>query len=99
MQAAFLVDRDSLAVVVDSSAEQDQVGLVLRVNSGNFIVHAEEQARLSGITVQCTLRGNLRKKLTYSTSGSQPRRVTKAKQPFDHDSVAVGDRVRFRRDR
>lgn len=83
---------------VDAVAEAglDQIGLVLKVNSGLFVVQALEQTTVRGGTILCTLRGNLRKKLTYSTSGSQPRRVTKAKQPFNHDNVAVGDRVRFR---
>lgn len=43
----------------------------------------------------CSLRGNLKKDFTYSTSGSMPRRVTRAKRQFTYDTVAVGDRVRF----
>ncbi len=75
---------------------EDSFGRVLRVNSGQFTVQVESGPLTLGKTFVCTLRGTLRKRLTYSTSGSQPRRVTKAKQPFNHDSVAVGDRVRFK---
>ena len=41
------------------------------------------------------LRGNLKKDLIYSTSGSNPRRVTNAKRPQTKDTVSVGDRVRI----
>jgi ribosome biogenesis GTPase len=80
----------------DSLAEPElHTGIILRVNSGLFAVQRSEPGSVPGDVVSCTLRGNLRKKFTYSTSGSQPRRVVKAKQPFNHDSAAVGDRVRF----
>jgi ribosome biogenesis GTPase / thiamine phosphate phosphatase len=70
-----------------------RTGIVLRVNSGLFAVqNAEAETGMAEVTL-CTLRGNLRKKLTYSTSASQPRRVVKAKQPMNMDVVAVGDRV------
>jgi ribosome biogenesis GTPase len=45
--------------------------------------------------VACTLRGNLRKKFTYNTSSSQPRRVVTSKRTQYADAVAVGDRVRI----
>ena len=70
-------------------------GIVLRVNSGLFAVQRDDCEVGTSEVVMCTLRGNLRKKLTYSTSGSQPRRVVKAKQPMSMDVVAVGDRVVF----
>lgn len=70
-------------------------GLVLRVDSGLYIVHADPDKNNSPQRVVCKLRGNLRKNLTYSTSASQPRRVTKAKLSINTDVVAVGDRVRF----
>jgi ribosome biogenesis GTPase / thiamine phosphate phosphatase len=70
-------------------------GLVLRVDAGQYIVHADPDKNNSPQRVACTLRGNLRKTLTYSTSASQPRRVMKAKRQNYTDVVAVGDRVRF----
>jgi len=70
-------------------------GLVLRVDSGLYIVHADPDKNNSPQRVVCKLRGNLRKNLTYTTSTSQPRRVMKAKRPINTDVVAVGDRVRF----
>ena len=76
-------------------AAEMRTGLVLKANSGQFLVQMEDHVNDSSPQIPCTLRGNLRKKFTYSTSGSQPRRVTKAKQPLNHDIVAVGDRVRF----
>lgn len=70
-------------------------GLVLKVHSGQYIVHADTDKESQPYTLPCTLRGNLKKKFTYSSSGSQPRRVTRAKQPLHSDVVAVGDRVRY----
>jgi ribosome biogenesis GTPase len=70
-------------------------GLVLKVHSGQYIVHADADKESQPHTLHCTLRGNLKKKFTYSSSGSQPRRVTRAKQPLHSDVVAVGDRVRY----
>lgn len=88
-------DRDIATVdrLPDSSGVRE--GLVLRVDSGLYIVHADPDKNNSPQRVVCKLRGNLRKNLTYSTSGSQPRRVMKAKRPLNTDVVAVGDRVRF----
>jgi ribosome biogenesis GTPase / thiamine phosphate phosphatase len=41
------------------------------------------------------LRGNLKKELVYSTSGSRPQRVESAKKRRDTDPIAVGDRVKI----
>jgi len=68
-------------------------GLVLRANSGQFVVQPNSPSVDASLQISCTLRGNLRKSLTFSTSGSNPRRVTKAKQSHNLDVVAVGDRV------
>ena len=70
-------------------------GVVLQVHSGQFIVHADADKEQHPRKLLCTLRGNLKKDFTFSTSGSNPRRVTRAKQPLSKDVVAVGDRVRF----
>jgi ribosome biogenesis GTPase len=76
-------------------AEGAHEGVVLKVHSGRYVVHADSDKDSSPHTLLCTLRGNLKKRFTYSTSGSQPRRVTRAKQSVNLDVVAVGDRVRF----
>ena len=70
-------------------------GVVLRAISGQYLVHADAEKESVPRLYRCSLRGNLKKDLTYSTSGSQPRRVTRAKRPLTKDTVAVGDRVRF----
>lgn len=72
-----------------------QEGIVLRANTGVYRVHADTEKDSHPRTFVCTLRGNLKKNFTYSTSGSMPRRVLQAKRPFIKDTVAVGDRVRF----
>lgn len=45
--------------------------------------------------IHCTLRGNLKKELHYSTSSSFAKRVTKAKRQHVTDTISVGDRVRY----
>jgi len=94
----------NLSPVSDDEAAQTEApldtiglreGLVLRVDSGQYIVHADPDKNNTPQRVACTLRGNLRKKLTYSTSTSQPRRVVTSKRSHHSDAVAVGDRVRF----
>ena len=74
-------------------------GIVLRAISGVYIVQpglSSTQDKVDHLPqLRCTLRGNLKKDFTFSTSGSMPRRVTRAKRPFTYDVVAVGDRVCF----
>ena len=82
------------AMALTSCAGQSHEGVVLKVYSGQFVVHLDIDKTDSLKTVDCSMRGNLKKNFTYSTSGSQPRRVTKAKRPVSTDAVAVGDRVR-----
>jgi ribosome biogenesis GTPase len=72
-----------------------QDGIILRANSGIYVVQSDTDKDSSPRKYNCTLRGNLKKTFTYSTSGSLPRRVTKAKRPLTPDTAAVGDRVRF----
>ena len=88
-------DRDIVVNGCQPAPAEVRDGLVLRVDAGQYIVHADPDKNNSPQRVTCTLRGNLRKNLTYSTSGSQPRRVTKSKRPINTDVVAVGDRVKF----
>ncbi|MEP6757004.1 MAG: ribosome small subunit-dependent GTPase A [Chthonomonadales bacterium] len=64
-------------------------GLVLSAISGLYIVQTGDQV------LDCSLRGNLKKNFTYSTSDSRAKRVTRAKHPHTNDTVAVGDRVRL----
>ncbi len=73
-------------------------GLVLKVHSGKYVVHADADKESRPHSLTCILRGNLKKQFTYSSSGSQPRRVTRAKQPLHSDTVAVGDRVLYTSD-
>jgi ribosome biogenesis GTPase len=103
------VDKENPAIVRKTSPETEiepvsidpapraamHQGLVLKVHSGQYVIHADADKESQPHTLNCTLRGNLKKKFTYSSSGSQPRRVTQAKQPLHSDVVAVGDRVRY----
>ena len=66
-------------------------GTVFRTHSGNYYV----QPLGGGPEIVCKLRGNLKKELVYSTSGSRPRRVDEAKKRRATDPLTVGDRVRF----
>ena len=65
-------------------------GTVFRTHSGNYYVQTED----AGVVV-CKLRGNLKKELVYSTSGSRPRRVDDAQKRRATDPLTVGDRVRL----
>lgn len=62
-------------------------GTVFRVNSGNYHVLTSQGELV------CKLRGNLKKELVYSTSGSRPRRVDSAHKRRSTDPIAVGDHV------
>ncbi|MBV9852436.1 MAG: ribosome small subunit-dependent GTPase A [Armatimonadetes bacterium] len=64
-------------------------GTVFRVQSGNYSVQTETHGVVVG-----KLRGNLKKELIYSTSGSRPQRVQQARKRRSTDPLAVGDRVR-----
>ncbi len=86
---------DNSILDIDSVDDGRYTGLVLRVNSGLFVVQQVNCSIVETPPVMCTLRGNLRKKFSYSTSGSQPKRVTQAKQPLNYDTAAVGDRVKY----
>ena len=70
-------------------------GIVLRAYNGAYIVQPAGDKDSRPVQIRCELRGNLKKDFTFSTSGSQPRRVTRAKRSFSYDVVAVGDHVRF----
>ena len=64
-------------------------GIVVRAGNGVYSVQS------NGQVMHCTLRGNLKKELQYSTSGSNPRRVTRAKRQWVHDTISIGDHVKY----
>ena len=63
-------------------------GVVVRAGRGLYTVHTD-----GGRIIPCRLRGNLKKTLTFSESGSRARHVEKAKKRAETNPVAVGDRV------
>jgi ribosome biogenesis GTPase len=63
-------------------------GIVLRAGRGVYTVQTD-----TGRTLPCSLRGNLKKNLTYPKSGNLRRRVEKVKKRAETDPIAVGDRV------
>ncbi len=63
-------------------------GIVLRAGRGLYVVQTE-----AGRVLNCQLRGNLKKSLTYTKSGSQHRRVERVRKLRETDPIAVGDRV------
>lgn len=63
-------------------------GVVLQAGRGLYTVQT-----LHGAVLTCRLRGNLKKTLTYSESGSHSRRVEKVRKLRETDPIAVGDRV------
>lgn len=81
----------------DRQRERQEIheGIVLRAIAGTYVVQADVDKESHPLRLNCVLRGNLKKRFTYSTSGSMPRRVTHAKRPLTTDTVAVGDRVRY----
>lgn len=64
-------------------------GIVLRRATGALHVQVGDRV------VTCRLRGNLKKELVFSTSGSRPQRVDRARRLAARGAVAVGDRVRI----
>ncbi len=80
---------------VETIADGLREGIVLRAIAGTYIVQPDTDKDSYPRPIRCSLRGNLKKRFTFSTSGSLPRRVQRAKRPFTTDTVAVGDRVRF----
>ena len=64
-------------------------GIVVRAVSGVYSVQSNAHV------VHCTLRGNLKKAFEFTTSGSNPRRVTRAKRQWVHDTVSIGDHVKY----
>lgn len=92
--SASVSGHDATEIDVIEPADAHE-GLVLRAISGNYLVQTDRDKAGRPHQLSCTLRGNLKKAFSFSTSGSLPRRVTQAKRPHTHDTVAIGDRVRF----
>jgi len=63
-------------------------GVVYKGSSGLYTVRTN-----TGQDVAAKLRGNMKKELEYSTSGSRPRRVTRARKRRLTDPISVGDSV------
>jgi ribosome biogenesis GTPase len=93
--ASDRLEAEELVIDAAQAADRLHEGIVLRAISGSYIVQEETDKDSNPNRRTCTLRGNLKKTFTYSTSGSVPRRVIRAKRPLTTDTVSVGDRVRF----
>jgi ribosome biogenesis GTPase len=63
-------------------------GIVLRAGRGLYVVQTD-----TGRVLNCQLRGNLKKTLTYTKAGSKHQRVEQVRKRRETDPVAVGDRV------
>jgi ribosome biogenesis GTPase / thiamine phosphate phosphatase len=63
-------------------------GIVTRAGRGLYTVQTD-----TGRIFPCRLRGNLKKRFTYSETASHVRRVEKVKKLAETDPIAVGDRV------
>jgi ribosome biogenesis GTPase / thiamine phosphate phosphatase len=63
-------------------------GVVVRAGRGRYIVETD-----TGRVYPCTLRGNLKKNLTYPESTNLRQQVEKAKKRQETDPIAVGDYV------
>jgi ribosome biogenesis GTPase len=72
----------------DDSTRSSSEGIVLRAGRGLYTVQTS-----SGRVLNCALRGNLKKNLTYPESTNRRRRVEKVKKLRETDPIAVGDRV------
>jgi len=62
-------------------------GIIVRATTGLYQVQTDE-GRLA-----CRLRGNLKKDLEFTTSGSRAKKVVQAKKKSTTDPLAIGDRV------
>lgn len=63
-------------------------GIVLRAGRGVYTVQTD-----AGRVLPCSLRGNLKKRLTYPDSANRRQRVERVRKLRDTDPLAVGDRV------
>ena len=75
---------------MSSSSEDGEAseGVVLRAGRGLYVVQTD-----TGRVLNCRLRGNLKKNLTYTKAGSRHQRVERVRKLRETDPVAVGDRV------
>lgn len=70
-------------------------GVVFRGSSGNYFARPTGADPHHWREYILRLRGNLKKELVFSTSGSRPRRVSLTRKRRSADPIAVGDRVLF----
>ena len=61
---------------------------MIRAGRGLYLVQTD-----TGRILPCRLRGNLKKRFTYSETASHVRRVEKVRKLAETDPIAVGDRV------
>ena len=61
---------------------------MIRAGRGLYSVQTD-----TGRILPCRLRGNLKKRFTYSETASHVRRVEKVRKLAETDPIAVGDRV------
>ena len=66
-------------------------GIVYRGNSGLYEIRVTGESSV----YTARLKGTLKKELVYSTSGSRPQRVTRARKRRSTDPIAIGDKVVF----
>jgi len=66
-------------------------GIVYRGNSGLYDIRVSGESAV----FSARLKGTLKKELIYSTSGSRPQRVTRARKRRATDPIAIGDTVVF----
>jgi ribosome biogenesis GTPase len=70
-------------------------GVVFRGSSGSYFARPTGADPHHWREYVLRLRGNLKKELVFTTSGSRPRRVSSARKRRSTDPIAVGDRVLF----
>lgn len=70
-------------------------GVVFRGSSGSYFVRPVGADPHHWREYVLRLRGNLKKELVFTTSGSRPKRVASARKRRSTDPIAVGDRVLF----
>ena len=77
-----------MMTIVSNHAENVFDGIILEAGRGQYLVQTVDCA-----TVRCKLRGNLKKRLTFTETANHARRVEKVKKLQETDPCAVGDRV------
>ena len=79
---------DWVTTIRTDETAQTYDGLILEAGRGQYLVQTTDGAK-----VRCKLRGNLKKRLTFTETANHSRRVEKVKKLQETDPCAVGDRV------